>query len=639
MPDILSVGARSLLAIQQALNTTGHNIANANTDGYSRQTISMSAAPAEKLGFGYLGKGVNVDSVQRSYDSFLTGQVRNFTSSQSRNQVFSELSARIDDLVADSSNSMSTSIQRFFSSVQDVANSPSTLPERQAMIGEATSLVERYKSFNGLLVGINNEVNNDLNSVVTEINGLADSIAVLNREIVSATLSANGNSPNDLLDQRDRLLAELSTKVSVSTVEDQDSGINVFIGQGQALVVGSQATHLQTQYAPYDSSKLEIGLAGQTSNVSLDKFLSGGELEGLLDFRKRVLDKVQSEVGLVMLGLAETVNREHSLGMDLENQPGNDIFSVGGIPARANVSNTGTAAPAVTLNDVGQLTASDYSLHFDGGQWHLSRLSDNTTVSGMGPLSIDGMTVDLSTGTPATGDSFLLQPARDAANAVKMAISDPRKIAAAGRLTSNIPMTNTGSVDLSKITVDYSNSLPMAGPVTLTFNPDALGPGVPGFDVSGGPGGTIAYDPASESAGKEFTFAAEGFSFTISGIPDAGDSLVIDNNANASGDNRAMLGIAALQHKAMLNGGSSTYQALYGATVAGVGVVKQQADSNVEMNASLLAQAELYKESASGVNLDEEAANMLRFQQQYQAAAQLIKVADDMFQSLLGSIN
>lgn len=638
MSEILSVGSRSLLAIQQALNTTGHNIANANTEGYSRQSVNFVAAPSQQLGFGYLGKGVEIQSIERSYDSFLTGQVRNFVSSQSQYEVFSAMSSRVDGIMANTSSSLNTSIQQFFSAVQDVANSPSTLPERQALIGQATNLVDRFQNFSGLLADLNDEININLRSVVTEVNGLADSLAVLNGEIVSARLSTNSSSPNDLLDQRDRLLKELAAKVSVTTIEGADGGVSVFIGRGQALVVGTETTHLQTQIDPYDSSKLNIGIAGQSSVVPVNAFLNGGELQGLLDFRNRVLDPVQAELGLVMLGLGETVNAQHRLGMDLNDQTGGDFFSTGGIFPRAHTANGGSAIPAVSLTDVGQLRASDYLLNFDGTQWHLTRKSDNTSVSGAGPLSLDGMTVDLSAGVPAAGDSFLLKPSRDAANTLDLAVTDPRKIAAADLVSATVTGSNLGNGRLEDLTVDPVNGLPVGAPITLTFNPDALGPGVPGFDVVGGPGGTLGYDPATENGGKTFVFPAEGFSFTVADFPEAGDSFVIGDNTGAHGDNGNMLKIAALQSNSVLNGGQDTYQELYGAMVAGVGVVNQQAQSNLQMENSLLEQASSYKENASGVNLDEEAANMLRFQQQYQAAAQLIKVADEMFQSLLNSI-
>lgn len=638
MADILSVGSRSLLAVQQALNTTGHNISNANTEGYSRQSVNFAAVEAQQFGFGYLGQGVTVDSVERAYDSFLTNQVRNFSSSQSQYATFTSLGARVDDILANSDNSLSTAVQRFFTAAQDVANSPSTLPERQALLGQASNLINRQQSMVSLFKDLNQEVNNHMRSSVDSINSLTRQLASLNQDIASASQSANGEPPNDLLDARDRLLGKLAELVSVNTLEDGDGSISVFVGNGQALVVGSDATQLQVQNNAYDGSKLEIGIVGQTGGAPLSQFLTGGELQGLFDFRKRILDPVQSQMGLLMLGMSDTVNAQQRVGMDLENNLGSDFFQVSAVNVRAHINNGGSAAPVVTVTDSSQVRPSDYQLDFDGAQWRLTRLSDNTSVSGAGPLVMDGMSVDVSAGVPATLDSFRFNPGRDATDSLTLAINDPRKIAAAAPVAVSTTSANTGTGALGAFTVQEPNTLPLAGPITLTFDPDAVGPGVPGFVVSGGPGGTIAYDPATEAAGKTFTFAAEGVSFTVSNNPDAGDSFVIGNNTGAYGDNSNMLKMVDLQHKPLLNGGQDSYQEFYGAMVADVGVTNQQANANLDVETSLLEQANRYKNSATGVNLDEEAANMMRYQQQYQATAQLIKVADEMFRTLLMSI-
>lgn len=638
MVDILKMGSNSLLSLQQALSTTGHNIANVNTEGFSRQTVHFGTTSPQRFGFGFIGQGARIESIQRSYNGFLTSQVQSFTASSSRYEVFTAFSSRVDNILADSQNSLSTSLQTFFSAIGDVAANPSTLPERQVLIGEANNLVDRQQSFSRILQQLNSEVNSEMRLAVTEINGLADSISLLNKQIISATSSGKSTPPNDLLDQRDSLLRQLSTQISVTTNEQGDGSLNVFIGKGQALVVGSQSTHLQTQTNPYDSSRLEIGVAGQINVDAGSQFISGGRLQGLLDFRNRVLLPAETQLGLVVLGLNETVNGQHKVGMDLNGAMGGNFFRPGTISIAAKVSNTGTTVPAATLNDVTNLRASEYSLVYDGSQWQLTRLNDGTSVTGAGPLVLDGMSIDVSSGTPVSGDSYRFNPARSASASFALAITDPRKIAAAVPVIADTPLANTGIAVLSELTVDPSNTLPLAGPITLTFNPDALGAGVPGFDVVGGPGGTLAYDPATESGGKTFTFAGVGLSFKISDSPQSGDSFVLKTNAGASGDNRNILKLGELQHKAVLNGGLNTYQEFYGSMVAQVGVTQRQGNANLAVENSLLRQAEGYRDSASGVNLDEEAANLLRYQQAYQAAAQLVKIADELFQTLINSI-
>lgn len=638
MTDILKVGSTSLRNLQYALSTTGHNIANVNTEGFSRQTVHFGSSESQSYGFGHIGQGAEVLNVERSYNQFLTSQVQNFTASQSRYEVFVGFSSRIDNILANSENGLNASLQKFFSAVSDVAANPSTLPERQVLIGEAANLVDRQQNISKLLSDLNSEVNSELRSSVADINSLADSIASLNREIVSASSSGTSAPPNDLLDHRDRLLKQLSENISVTTNTQGDGALNVFIGKGQALVVAGQSSHLATQPNVYDSSRLEIGVEGGLSVNGVSQFVSGGKLQGLLDFRDRVLRPAQSQLGLMALGISESVNAQHRLGMDLNGAMGGNVFNANSIQIAANTNNAGSALPTATLNDSTSLRATDYSLIYDGAQWQLTRLSDNTSVSGAGPLVLDGMSVDVSGGSPATGDSFIFNPARTAAANFGLSITDPRKIAAASPVISNQSLSNSGLAGISELNVLATNTLPLSGPITLTFNPDALGVGMPGFDVVGGPGGTLAYDPASESNGKTFTLGAEGLSFKISDVPQAGDNFVISSNAGGIGDNSNILSIGELQYQSTLNGKQDSFQEFYGGMVGQIGVSHRQGNASLVVENSLLQQAQGYRDSASGVNLDEEAANLMRYQQAYQASAQLVKVADELFQTLLHSI-
>lgn len=640
MVDILKMGSGTLANLQQAMSTTGHNIANVNTEGYSRQTVNFETHDYQRYGFGFVGQGSRIASVDRAYNDFLTSQVQNFSSSRSQYDVFVEFASRVDNLLANSETSLNTSIQNFFTSVADVAASPSTLPERQAMIGEANNLVDKQQAFYGLLQDLNSETNSAMRLAVEDINTLAKGISDLNKQITSETSSGNRALPNDLLDQRDKLVRALSETISVTTVAQDDGALNVFVGRGQPVVVGTQVTNLAIGNNAYDSSKLEVIIAGQSEANGNSRFVTGGELQGLLDFRSRVLEPAMSQLGLISLGLSESLNAQHLSGMDLNGDLGAAMFNSNNIAVAAKSANTGTADPSVSLDDYSQVRASDYQLSYDGAQWHLSRRSDNTTVSGAGPLSLDGMTVDLSSGTPDTGDSFIFNPARAAAGNFEFAISDPRKIAAASPVSAVQSEANTGTSEISNIQVEPVNGLPFASPVTVTFNPDAMGPGLPGFDVAGGPGGLgpYAYDPATESDGKTFTLGATGVSFTIADTPQAGDSYTLENNFGATGDNNNALMMSQLQHSRLLNGGEDTFQEVYGGMVADVGSQQRQGTANLELETTLLQQAESYKDSAVGVNLDEEAANLLRYQQSYQAAAQLIKVSEDVFQTLMNSI-
>lgn len=638
MPDLLKVAANSLQSWQQALNTTGHNIANANTEGYSRQSVQFETTDPRVFGFGFVGQGATVSGIERSHNEFLSSQVQELTSSHARYQVFIEFSSRVDDVLAGSENNLNKSLQRFFNAVGEVAASPGSLPERQVLLGEASNLVDRQQSYNRLLQDLNNEVNARIRSGVNEINSLSDSIGNINKQITSAIASSNGATPNDLLDQRDRLIEQLSQKVAITTVDQSDGSLNVLIGKGQPLVIGSQITHLETRFSATDSTRIEVSVPGQVAASDSSQLISGGELQGVIDFRSRILNPALDKLGLIALGISETVNEQHLKGIDLNGAMGGNFFGSTVVPVSGDTRNTGTTAPAVVISDVTQIRASDYALAYDGAQWQLTRLTDNTSVTGPGPLVLDGLSVDVSSGIPVAGDNFVLNPARTAGSTFSLAISDPRAIAAANPLLENSVLSNAGTAELQNLTVAAVNTLPLAGPITLTYNPDALGVGVPGYDVVGGPGGTIAYDPVTESSGKSFSFAGIGIDFELSGIPQNGDSFTIGNNSSAVGDNRNIQSIVELQFQSKLNGGTASFQDFYSSVVAQVGVISNQANANLEIETSLLQQAESYRDNVIGVNLDEEAANLLRFQQAYQASAQLVKVADDMFQVLINSI-
>ncbi|MEP5765408.1 MAG: flagellar hook-associated protein FlgK [Halieaceae bacterium] len=635
MADLFGIGSSALRSVQQALTTTGHNISNVNTEGYSRQRVNMESLQPQGAGRRYVGTGVTVASITRTHSQFVENEVLRFGSGASQYQSFYELSARMDNLLADTGSGLTGAIDQLFASMQDVANNPSGLPERQALLGQAQSLEARQQSIYESISSLNLEMNGRLQGTVTDINTLAGSVAQLNESIVSA--SASGGSPNDLLDKRDALLRELSDKIGISLSEQSDGSVNVFVGNGHALVIGNQVQNLTTVTNPYDASRLDIGVSGIAGVSNINNQVSGGELQGLLDFRKQVFDPALEQLGLLSLGLSETLNSQNQLGVDLDGNLGMALFNTPTILPAANTNNGGSAVPAVSVVDAGQLAADRYSLDFNAGTWQLTRASDGASVSGAGPLSMDGISVDVSAGVPVNGDSFVIEPARAGAAQFGLAVNDPRAIAAAAPLYAEASVGNSGSMAVAQLQVSDPADMPLAGAVTMTFNPDALGPGVPGFDVTGAVTTTVAYDPATDSAGASFSLGVAGLSFTVSGVPVVGDTLTLNNTPAGSGDNRNALAMAGLRSDKLLEAGSSTYLDVYSGLLSKVAVSTAQAESNMEVEGALLAQAENYSASLSGVNLDEEAANLLRFQQQYQAAAQIIATADLIFNTLLGA--
>ncbi|MEZ5569415.1 MAG: flagellar hook-associated protein FlgK [Halioglobus sp.] len=632
MPDLLNLGSSALLSLQRAIATTGHNISNVNTEGYSRQRVNFETQPPQFSGGSYVGNGVAVDSVERFYDQFLTAEVRERTASQSRFQTFYDLSSRLDNLLADPATGLGPTIDSFFGAMQDVANNPASLPERQVLLGEAQVLADRFQYLDSNFRSLDAELNGRIEASVGDINALAENIANLNQQVAQAFAVAQGQPPNDLLDERDQFVRELSKRIDVTVVDASGGAINVMIGNGQPLVVGATAQALQTGTSPIDSTRLIVGVGNPGGTLTdLERFLNGGELGGLLDFRAGVLDPAMNQLGLVATGITAAVNEQHSLGMDLNGQPGGNFFRPLDAAFTAQASNSGASSITAAISDAGALTGADYRLQFDGAQWTLTNLSSGAAQSGPGPFNVDGLEINVA-GAPAAGDTFVIQPTGQNAALFGLALSDPRSIAAASPLRSGSDPANAGSAAISGLAVNDATGLPLGGPVTLTFNPNALGAGQPGFDVAGIAGGPLAYNPLTES-GKNFNLG--GFEFAVSGAPNAGDTLNIVNNVNGTGDNRNALALAGLQTSNTLLGGTASFQNAYGGMVADIAVQTRQAETGSRTENVLLQQAVASRESVSGVNLDEEAAHLIRYQQAYQAAAQMIAVADQLFQTLL----
>jgi flagellar hook-associated protein 1 FlgK len=633
--SILNVGTSALLSLQQAITTTGHNIANVNTEGYSRQRVNFDTLTPQLSGGSYIGSGVATDSIERIFDQFLNSEVQSRNSAQSGSQAYYDLASRVDSLLADPDVGLSNTLEGFFSALQDVSNNPGSLPERQVLLGEAQVLADSFHYLDSNFRSIGNELNARIETSVSDINSLASSIAELNEQVVRATAGGGGAPPNDLLDTRDQLITELSGKINVTTVAQTDGAINVMVGNGQALVIGFSAQQLQTFDNPYDGTQTLVGIAGLSGSITdLGRFLDGGELGAALDFREQVLDPAINQLGLVAMGLTATFNDQHQLGLDLNGQAGGDFFQPLSATYTANPNNSGASSISVAISDATALSGDDYNLRYDGAQWTLTNLSTNVSQTGAGPFSVDGLQINVA-GLPVDGDTFLIQPTRQGATLFDVVLNDAESFAAASPLRSQEALTNIGSSDIDGLTVTDASGLPLASQVTLTFNPDALGPGTPGYDVTGIAGGPLAYDPTTESNGKTFTLG--GFDFTVSGIPQDGDELIIENNVNGSGDNRNALALAGLQTENLLNGGATSYQGAYGSLVADVAVKTSQAESAAKTGQVLLDQSIAARDSVSGVNLDEEAANLIRYQQAYQAAAQVISVADQMFQVLLNA--
>ncbi len=648
MAGIINSGISALNAFKRQLETTGHNIANVNTEGYSRQVVQFQTRAPQALPQGFIGAGVEVASVRRRYDDFLATQVRDYTSSHAEYDFFLQRANQVDNVIADASAGINDAMQMFFASVNDVADDPTDIAARSVMISRAEQLGDRFHSLDGWFEDMRRRLNQDLERQVNEINSFAQSLADVNARIRTEG-SFSGGVPNDLLDERDKLIDDLSEFTSVATVEEADGVKNVFVGTGQALVVGTTYSTMGVTNNPLavDRKELVIQQAGG-GVVTVTEQMTGGSLGGALRFRDEVLDESQNALGRVALGLASFFNAEHQTGMDLDGRLGGDFFNVASPKVVGAPGNTGSIT--VGHADFSKLTTHDYRLDFDGATWTMTDLASGqpVTLTGAGsvadPFLADGLRIVVN--AAAAGDSYLLQPTRNGASGFDSLVANERQIAAAEAVTvsSNPANSGTGLIGPGALTARAGTGAGPAPPVGVTLAYQAgnqlaitVPPGAQFVDASGAPiGGSVAY-----VSGETYRVDVPGlgiFDFDMTGAPAVGDSFSLSDNADGIGDNRNARRLADLQTANLMLGGTASFATTYGTLVADVGTKTQQASSNAGVQERLLAQAQAAMDEVSGVNLDEEAADLVRFQQAYQAAAQVINVANSLFDTLLGAV-
>lgn len=631
---IFNVAVSGLNVAQAGVLTTGHNIANASTPGYSRQQIVQTTNTPQFTGAGFIGKGANVESIQRVYNQFLTSQVLSAQSGAAEMDSYLAQIRQIDNLLADPSAGLSPAMADFFKGVQEVAANPASLPARQAMLSASQSLVARFQSVDQRLREIREGVNSQITSEITLINSYAKQIADVNQRIIVAQAAGPTVPANDLLDQRDQLIAELNKEIRVTTQTQNDGTFSVFIGNGQPLVVGALNYSLQAVAAPDDPERTIVALrspTGTTVNVP-ESLLSGGKLGGLIAFRAESLDPVQNGLGRIALTLATNFNDQHRLGQDLTGALGGNYFDLSraGPTVMANANNAvPSLIPAVTISDPGALTTSDYRLTFASGSYTLTRLADNTSQAYILGSQVDGITITAGTWVaPAAGDSFLIQPTRGGAGNLALAIADGRNIAAAAPIRTATALTNsgTGTVSAGTVNAPPPPNANLTQTVTITFdNP----PGT--FDVVG----TGTGDPTNVAytAGGDITY--NGWTIKIAGAPAAGDRFTVSTNANGVSDNRNAQLLGAMQTQTRMVNGTASYQSAYSQIVSQTGNKTREVEVTGKAQQTLADQAQNEVDKMSGVNLDEEAANLLRYQQAYQASAKLIEIAGRLFDEII----
>lgn len=629
MPDPFNISVSGLLSFQRSLTTISHNISNANTEGYTRQRVDLSARPPQLLSQGFIGQGVYMNNIERIEDQFLNLQIQFNTSESHRLSEYLRMADQVDNLLAEGQASLSPALQSFFNGVEEVVNNPSSASTRTVMMSNADNLIKRFHFIAQQLESKNTTLNKRLSDLVSEVNALAENISKVNEAIIVAKGQSGGKEPNDLLDQRELLINQLAQRISVTTTEESNGAVNVFIGKGQSLVIGTRHRALTTVQDPENFLNKQIAYQASSGSQIISNQLTGGEIGGLLDFRNTVLTSVRNDIGRIGTVLAQTFNTQHRSGMDLNGALGGDFFTVPSPVTITNTMNTGTATASATITDVTALMASDYRLFYDGSNYNLTRLSDNSTVTGTGPFAIDGLNISISAGANA-GDTFLVRPVYYAADTIALVSTDIRKIAAASPVRSSSLVTNIGDATISAAQVTNVSNTDLLDTVEIIFNnPPST------YNINNITDSTTIASNVMYASGNNINF--NGIQIAITGAPNVGDRFLIEQNGNGVSDNRNALALRDLQTQSFINGAAS-YVESYSSTVAGVGTVTNQFRINSEVQNKLLQEAKTARESVSGVNLDEEAANLLRFQRAYQAAAQVISAADIIFESLLNAV-
>lgn len=626
-------GLSGLNVAQAALVTTGHNTANVNTPGYSRQSAqTASAGGVNMVGIGFFGSGAKVVDVSRSYDQYLASQLNQAQSANQALTTYYTQISQIDNLLANQQAGLAPQLQTLFTHVQAVANTPADPAARQQLISSSQALANQFRTMDQYLTDLNASVNDQVAGSVNQINTYAEQIASLNKQVAMLTNGTGGQAPNDLLDQRDQLVSELGKLVGTKIVVQDGGQYNVFIGNGQTLVLGDKATRLAAVGSVSDPGRTTLAAVNAAGNavVLQESVIAGGSLGGLLQFRNETLASSQNALGRMAIVLADTFNAQQRLGIDLNGVPGEDFFSLAVPGVIPNSRNTGSLDLTASFSESGLLTTSDYRLNVKADlTFSVTRLSDNKVFSSadlsasVPANSFDGVTLAFS-GVAAAGDSFLIQPTRTGARDLTVLVSDPAKVAAASPVITGNTAGNQGRGVISAGSVDKSYpASPLAGTVTLTY--DSATNLLSGFPD----GSTLSY-----SAGQAITF--NGITVNISGAPANGDTFTIAKNTGGVSDGSNALLLGALQNKKTIGGGSASFNDAYGQLVSTVGNKARQVQIANTAQTSLSTQIRAFQQSVSGVNQDEETANLLMYQQMYQANAKVIQTASTMFDAVLG---
>ncbi|MCO5355627.1 flagellar hook-associated protein FlgK [Acidovorax kalamii] len=652
--SLLNVGARALLANQVALQTAGHNIANVNTPGYSRQTVVLQTVQGQFTGGGYIGQGVDVQTILRNQSELLTRQSAAAGSTQAADIVRSERLRQLQEVFSGGTAGLGAAINDMMNAFSDVVSSPTDITARTVVLTRLDETAARMRTAGERLNELQYTVTEQLESSVTAINSLAKQMANINEQIARA--NGNGQSPNDLLDQRDQIIREINQYVQTTQIPADDGTVGLFVAGSQPLVLGTTASSLSiddaTQFPASGQIKLFFNRPGAPPVEMDENVLGGGSVSGLLRFNNNDLTEGRNLLGRMAMAIGMTMNDQQNLGLTLDGVPGKDLFALPtSMPGYTNGAGVGT----VSFTGPTQFAASDYEIRFTTGTaGQVVRLSDGkatpfTDAANLATLQIDGLNFNLTTpGNP--GERMLFKPFSTAANNIQALVYSPRDLAVANPINAAMGTANGGTMQLAGL---KATGLPNPPGLVLpaNANPAALPPILGGVQLQFTAGPPTTYDvldrgtapPTVLAAAQPYTSGApisiNGWEIKLQGSPKTGDTVVIGNALDPqygdaftrnAGNASALM---SLRDVKMFD--ESTLSDGYASAIAQVGTRTQSALFAAEMSTTIAANLERDRTAVSGVNLDEEAARLIQYQQAYQASSKMIQIAQNIFDSLL----
>lgn len=674
---LLNVGSRALLANQVALQTVGHNISNVNTTGYSRQTVVLQTVKGQFTGGGYIGKGVDVQTILRNQNDLLTRQSAAADAAKAGDTVRAARMGQIQDIFGGGADGLGAGINDMMNALADVVSAPTDLTARTVFLTRLDETAQRMNTAGTRLDEIQYNVTEEMNNGVDQINKLAPQIAALNEQIANA--KGNGQPPNDLLDQRDQLIRDLNQYIQTTQIDASDGSIGVFVAGSQPLVLGNTASKISVQDRKSfgggsDNKALYFTQAGSATAVELNEsMLGGGEVSALVKLQNGELTEARNLIGRMAVAIGQTLNEQNTLGLTLDGNRGTALFSVpqvtvGGTqkPGTSGFTQSTTVtSSAVLFNDPSKFAASDYQVIINGTgptTGSITRLSDGKVMATNAdfsdptnnPVVVDGLQFTVSGG--ASGDQILFKPFARGANDIQALVASPRDLAAANPINAAMGAANAGSLKLASLKATGQPNPPglvlptiststTPGGIKLTFNTTVSPTTFDAIDLATNTSVLPSGPQPSYTSGVPISI--NGWEITLQGTPKNGDTVTIGNAKDSlaystNGDNwyqrdagnaGAMM---ALRDVPMFDNASLSDG--YASLMAQVGTRTQTATFASNLSTNIAASLERERSAVSGVNLDEEAAKLLQYQQAYQASAKMVQIAQNIFNDLIQSI-